>query len=219
MKRSCSSIRSRASRARRTSPLASSTLIEDQAGTISQVLEWGMRELAYPDREAAPRASTCCSSIASASQALREIERNIKLMDPVLRFISVQQAENAPPATLRQQRPTEAERRRGRRGADRLRGRESGRAPRWPCEENVGGGRGPPRRRGIGRRKVCRFCADKSMLDRLQGRAHARDVPQRARQDHSGAHHRQLRPPPAPPDRGDQAGPDGGPAAVHDRLP
>ena len=26
------------------------------------------------------------------------------------------------------------------------------------------GGRGGPRRRGMGRRKVCRFCADKSML-------------------------------------------------------
>jgi hypothetical protein len=30
-------------------------------------------------------------------------------MDAVLRFITVQQAENAPPATLRQQRPAEPE--------------------------------------------------------------------------------------------------------------
>lgn len=33
------------------------------------------------------------------------------------------------------------------------------------------GGPRPPRRRGLGRRKVCRFCADKSMLiDHKDGR-------------------------------------------------
>ena len=33
------------------------------------------------------------------------------------------------------------------------------------------GGSRPPRRRGIGRRKVCRFCADKGMLiDHKDGR-------------------------------------------------
>ena len=32
---------------------------------------------------------------------MQEIERNLTLMDPVLRFISVRQAENAPPAALR----------------------------------------------------------------------------------------------------------------------
>lgn len=31
------------------------------------------------------------------------------------------------------------------------------------ARERSGGAR-PPRRRGMGRRKVCRFCADKSML-------------------------------------------------------
>ena len=41
--------------------------------------------------------------------ALREIERNITLMEAVLRFLSVQQAENAPPATLRQSRGPEPE--------------------------------------------------------------------------------------------------------------
>jgi len=30
--------------------------------------------------------------------------------------------------------------------------------------ERPQGGRGAPRRRGMGRRKVCRFCADKTML-------------------------------------------------------
>lgn len=44
-----------------------------------------------------------------------------------------------------------------------------GRAPRGPRPEGEGRGgegrgeRGPMRRRGAGRRKVCRFCADKSL--------------------------------------------------------
>ena len=84
------------------------TLIEDQKGSISQVLEWGTRELAYPIAKQR-RAVYVLFEYRVDVRGLREIERNIKLMDPVLRFISVQQAENAPPATLRQQRPAEAD--------------------------------------------------------------------------------------------------------------
>jgi small subunit ribosomal protein S6 len=84
------------------------SLIEDQQGSMSQVLEWGMRELAYPIAKQR-RAHYVLFEYRAGVAALREIERNIKLMDPVLRFLSVQQAENAPPATLRQQRPTETE--------------------------------------------------------------------------------------------------------------
>jgi small subunit ribosomal protein S6 len=84
------------------------TLIEDQQGTISQILEWGMRELAYPIAKQR-RAHYVLFEYRAGVAGLREIERNIKLTDPVLRFLSVQQAENAPPATLRQQRPAEPE--------------------------------------------------------------------------------------------------------------
>jgi small subunit ribosomal protein S6 len=84
------------------------TLIEDQKGSISQVLEWGTRELAYPIAKQR-RAVYVLFEYRVGVQGLREIERNINLMDPVLRFISVKQAENAPPATLRQQRPAEAD--------------------------------------------------------------------------------------------------------------
>jgi small subunit ribosomal protein S6 len=84
------------------------SLIEDQGGTVSQVLEWGMRELAYPISKQR-RAIYVLFEYRIDVKGLRETERNIKLMDPVLRFISVQQAENAPPATLRHQRPAETE--------------------------------------------------------------------------------------------------------------
>ena len=84
------------------------SLIEDQGGTVSQVLEWGTRDLAYPIGKQR-RAIYVLFEYRIGVAGLRESERNIKLMDPVLRFISVQQAENAPPATLLQQRPPEAE--------------------------------------------------------------------------------------------------------------
>ena len=84
------------------------TLIEEQGGSISQVLEWGARELAYPIAKQR-RAIYVLFEFRASPAALREIERNITLMDAVLRFQSVQQAENAPPATLRQSRGSEAE--------------------------------------------------------------------------------------------------------------
>src|SRR5215470_4944579 len=84
------------------------SLIEDQGGSISQVLDWGTRELAYPIGKQR-RAIYVLFEFRASVAGLREIERNIKLTDAVLRFLSVQQAENAPPATLRHQRPTEAE--------------------------------------------------------------------------------------------------------------
>jgi small subunit ribosomal protein S6 len=83
-------------------------LLEDQGATISQVLEWGMRELAYPIAKQR-RAIYVLFEFRASVAGLRESERNIKLMDAVLRFISVQQGENAPPATLRISRPSEPE--------------------------------------------------------------------------------------------------------------
>jgi small subunit ribosomal protein S6 len=84
------------------------TLMEDQGAMISQVLEWGMRELAYPIAKQR-RAIYVLFEYRANVIALREIERNVRLMDAVLRFLSVQQDENAPPATLRLNRPAEPE--------------------------------------------------------------------------------------------------------------
>jgi small subunit ribosomal protein S6 len=75
-------------------------LIEDQGGTVSQVQEWGQRELAYLiDKQR--RAFYVLFEYRTTPKALQEVERNLTLMDPVLRFVSVRQAENAPPAPLR----------------------------------------------------------------------------------------------------------------------
>ena len=75
-------------------------LAENQGAAISQLQEWGARELAYPvDRQR--RAYHVLLEYRATPQALVEIERNLKLMEPVLRYLSVRQAENAPPATAR----------------------------------------------------------------------------------------------------------------------
>jgi small subunit ribosomal protein S6 len=72
-------------------------LAENQGAAISQLQEWGVRELAYPVGRQR-RAYHVLLEYRATPQALLEIERNLKLMEPVLRYLSVRQAENAPPA-------------------------------------------------------------------------------------------------------------------------
>lgn len=82
------------------------TLIEEQQATISQVQEWGLRDLAFlVDKQR--RAFYVLYEYRVSPQGLAEIERNLRLMDTILRFISVRQAENAPPAPLRPTRRPE----------------------------------------------------------------------------------------------------------------
>jgi small subunit ribosomal protein S6 len=76
------------------------TLIEDQGGTVSQLQDWGLRDLAYSLAKQ-KRAFYFLFEYRGTPKALLEIERNLKLMDKVLRFVSVRQAENAPPAAPR----------------------------------------------------------------------------------------------------------------------
>jgi small subunit ribosomal protein S6 len=75
-------------------------LIEDQGGTISQVQDWGLRELAYTLAKQ-KRAFYVLFEYRGTPKGLLEVERNLKLMDRTLRFVSVRQAENAPPAPSR----------------------------------------------------------------------------------------------------------------------
>jgi small subunit ribosomal protein S6 len=75
-------------------------LIEDQGGVVSQVQEWGLRDLAFVIGKQR-RAFYVLFEYRASSKALLEIERNLKLMDRVLRYVSVRQAENAPPAPPR----------------------------------------------------------------------------------------------------------------------
>jgi len=83
-------------------------LIEEQGGTVSQVQDWSLRDLAYLVAKQR-RAFYVLFEYRATPKALQEIERNLTLMDPILRFISVRQAENAPPAALRPARRPERE--------------------------------------------------------------------------------------------------------------
>jgi len=85
------------------------SLIEHQNGTIGQVQEWGLRELAFPV-EKQRRAFYVLFEYRATPAALAEVERNLKLTDAVMRFVSVRQAENAPPTpdrTVQRRQETE----------------------------------------------------------------------------------------------------------------
>jgi len=83
-------------------------LIEEQGGTVSQIQEWGLRDLAYVVAKQR-RAFYVLFEYRASSKALAEVERNLKLTDAVLRLVSVRQAENAPPAPPRTTRRFERE--------------------------------------------------------------------------------------------------------------
>ncbi|HLK12041.1 MAG TPA: 30S ribosomal protein S6 [Candidatus Binatia bacterium] len=84
------------------------TLVEEQGCPIGQVQEWGLRELSYPVAKQR-RGFYVLFEYRATTTALQEIERNLKLMDPVLRFVSVRQEENAPPTPPRTVRRAERE--------------------------------------------------------------------------------------------------------------
>lgn len=75
-------------------------LAETQGADIAQLQEWGTRELAYPI-ERQRRAYHVLVEYRATPEALVEIERNLKLMEPVLRYLSVRRAEDAPLAVAR----------------------------------------------------------------------------------------------------------------------
>src|SRR5215469_1703980 len=90
-------------------------IIEGQEGTVSHVDEWGLRDLAYRIEKQGKGVYTLLQYRSSA-RAVEELERNLKLTDGILRYLTVRTDE-----------------------------------------------KGGPRRRPMFRRKVCRFCADKTL--------------------------------------------------------
>lgn len=83
-------------------------LIEGQGGTVTQVQEWGLRDLAYPVAKQR-RGFYALYEYRGSPKGLSEIERNLKLMEPVLRLISVRQDEDAPPTPARHLRRPDAD--------------------------------------------------------------------------------------------------------------
>ena len=73
-------------------------LLEAQGAEIGGMHEWGLRELAY-EIEKERRGFYLLVEYVSTSAAVAELERNLKLSDAVLRFVSVRQGKDTPPAT------------------------------------------------------------------------------------------------------------------------
>src|SRR5689334_21003972 len=71
-------------------------LLDSQGATIAGIHEWGLRELAYVIQKERRGYYILVEYTASAA-AVAELERNLKLSDFVLRFVSIRQDEDAPP--------------------------------------------------------------------------------------------------------------------------
>jgi small subunit ribosomal protein S6 len=69
-------------------------VIEGQEGTVSLVDEWGMRDLAYRIEKQSKGFYTLLRYNATG-RAVEELERNLKLTDGILRYLTVRTEENA----------------------------------------------------------------------------------------------------------------------------
>jgi small subunit ribosomal protein S6 len=73
-------------------------LLESQGATIGGIHEWGLRELAYAIQKERRGYYLLVEYMAPAA-AVAELERTLKLSDFVLRFVSIRQDQDTPPAT------------------------------------------------------------------------------------------------------------------------
>ena len=68
-------------------------VIEGQNGTLAQVDEWGMRDLAYRiDKQS--KGHYVLLRYNAGGRAVEELERNLKLTDGILRYLTVRAQEN-----------------------------------------------------------------------------------------------------------------------------
>jgi small subunit ribosomal protein S6 len=85
-------------------------LIEGMEGQVTELQDWGMRELAYPVHKQ-HRGTYVLATYSAHPAVVKELERTLKLADEVLRFISVRapEAKKAAPRAPRRPRPASAE--------------------------------------------------------------------------------------------------------------
>ncbi|MBI4518203.1 MAG: 30S ribosomal protein S6 [Deltaproteobacteria bacterium] len=67
-------------------------LLEGMGGSVGQVHEWGLRDLAYPIQKQR-RGYYVVIEYGAGGEAVRELERTLKIADEVMRFVSVRAAE------------------------------------------------------------------------------------------------------------------------------
>ena len=96
-------------------------VIEGQDGTVSSVDEWGLRDLAYRIEKQGKGFYTLIR-YQSTGKCVEEFERNLKLTDGIMRYLTVQADEKTPtvsPSTPRSHPPDDGPRFDPRRGPER----------------------------------------------------------------------------------------------------
>lgn len=73
--------------------------IAAEGGEVSQICDWGLRDLAYPIQKQR-RAAFHIIEFKGNGRAVAELERNLRIFDPVLRYITVQVDPNRPPLDM-----------------------------------------------------------------------------------------------------------------------
>jgi small subunit ribosomal protein S6 len=74
-------------------------VITGSGGSEIQVHEWGMRELAYPIQKQ-KRAQFFVVEFHGGGEAVAELERNLRIADPCLRYLTISVDPNRPPLEL-----------------------------------------------------------------------------------------------------------------------
>ena len=83
-------------------------IITENGGEPRETHEWGIRELAYPIRKL-KRGLFYVLEFHGGGEAVSELERNLRIADPVLRYITVKVDPNRPPLDLSKPRREGAE--------------------------------------------------------------------------------------------------------------
>lgn len=77
--------------------------IAAEGGEVARVFDWGLRDLAYPIRKQ-HRATFQIIEFKGNGRAVAELERNLRIFDSVLRYITVQVDPDRPPLDLHRAR-------------------------------------------------------------------------------------------------------------------
>ena len=116
------------------------SLISENGGSVGKTEYWGLRPLSYRMKKSR-KAHFTLMNIDAAPDAVAEMERQMRLNEDVMRFLTlrVDEHEEGPSAMMR--RDSRDDRRGPRRDGDRDRDRDRDRRPRGPRRDDDKGGR------------------------------------------------------------------------------
>ena len=136
------------------------------------------------------KVSTSCSRSAANGDIIKECERRLRVMDAVIKYLTVRMDEDDPPDWTKSQLSAEARR------APRFTRGASADVPslqKRQCNEISERGKRPAGQKQYYRRKkVCKFCVERIDYHQLQRREAAFAVCSRTREDHAATYFRRV---------------------------